>query len=103
MPGFGEALLYMFKDDNQGPPSPVEVAAALACVHEKALFPRSAKLVGSTFDAFVGAVSASPAALASLPVVTAEIGDTWCGWCCSSGIPQLPCSRASDAALHQRT
>jgi hypothetical protein len=77
VPGFSEALLYAFKDDNQGPPSAVEVAALLACVREHKLFPSAAALVGSTFDAFIGALSAHPTAGASLPVVTEEMGDTY--------------------------
>ena len=77
VPGFSEALLYAFKDDNQGPPSPLEVAAFLACVREHTLFPPAAQLAGSTFDAFIAALAAHPTAARSLPVVTAEIGDTW--------------------------
>ena len=45
VPGFSEALLYMFKDDNQGPPLPAEVTAAVACT--AALFEQDQRCVQS--------------------------------------------------------
>ena len=77
VPGFNEALVYVFKDDNQGPPVAGEVAEALRCI--EALFPPGASMEGSTFDAFVDALLTQPGggAVASLPTLTSEIGDTW--------------------------
>ena len=33
VPGFNEALVYAFKDDNQGPPAALEVALVLECIN----------------------------------------------------------------------
>ena len=74
VPGFDEALVYVFKPDNQGPPSADEVREVIKCT--ALLFPRGARLIGSTFDAFVENLLASGKE-SSLPVLTAEIGDTW--------------------------
>ena len=72
--GFNEALVYAFKDDNRGPPTPDEVAKVLNCTGK--LFPTTPapQFVGSTYDDFVRALLAHPTAAASLPVVTSEIG-----------------------------
>lgn len=74
VPGFDEALVYVFKSDNKGPPSTDEVHSAVNCT--AALFPPTAQLAGSTFDAFVDNLLASGLEK-SLPTLTSEIGDTW--------------------------
>ena len=38
VPGLDEALVYAFKDDNQGPPSPAEVHKVLGPVNERGPF-----------------------------------------------------------------
>lgn len=93
IPDFDEALLYMFKDDNQGPPNTTEVTAAVACA--AALFEREGveggssssslaapaadvtKLIGSSFDAFIASLLKHPTASSALPTLTSEIGDVW--------------------------
>ena len=79
IPGFDEALIYAFKDDNKGPHNVTEAQHVIDCV--RSLIPGGGggkpRVFGSTFDAFVAAVMASPTARAALPVVTQEIGDTW--------------------------
>ncbi len=84
VPGYNEALVYAFKDDNQGPPAPLEVALVLSCIkhgqnESDPLFPGSSpELIGSSYDAFVAGLLAHPDNPAqNLPVVTSEIGDTW--------------------------
>lgn len=74
VPGLDHALVYAFKDDNQGPPTATEVMRVLDCTRR--LLP-GAKLIGSTFDAFVSNLTATPAAMKGLPVLEQEIGDTW--------------------------
>lgn len=78
VPGVDEALVYAFKDDNQGPPSADEVRMVLNCTrHLFADTKPPPALIGSTFDAFVAAVLQHPVAVANLPQLTAEIGDVW--------------------------
>lgn len=73
VPGCDHALAFLHAGDNLGPPSAPEVRAA----HEElARRHPGAEVRGSTLDAFARALVASGAD-ASLPVVTAEIGDPW--------------------------
>ena len=71
VPGCPDALCLIHTNDNLGPPSASAVQAAFARV--RAAFPGAA-VVASTLDAFAGALENMRP---SLPVVTAEIGDTW--------------------------
>ena len=80
--GFNEALMYAFISDNQGPPNPEQVHSTLDCIANASggvgLFPGSKpQLVGSSYDAFIESLLAHPTAVANLPVMTKEIGDTW--------------------------
>ena len=76
VPNFDEALVYVFKSDNQGPPNEADAREALRCVAK--LFPAETQLLGSTFDAFIANLLAAPGNPAKLlPTLTQEIGDTW--------------------------
>ena len=70
--GFDEALIFAFRGDNGGPQSVSQAQANLGSA--RSLFP-NAKVVGSTLDAWVGALLKH--GTETLPVVTSEIGDTW--------------------------
>jgi hypothetical protein len=72
VPAAGRALCYAWKGDNQGPHSANEVGPIFKTV--EGLFPRATVVASDGFDDFVADVL--PYA-DSLPVVTAEIGDTW--------------------------
>jgi len=74
VPGLGHVLVTEWEGDNQGPPGAVSDIAADWAGLEK-LYPGAA-IFSSTFDAFVEQL-AQPAVLAQLPVVQAELGDTW--------------------------
>eukprot|EP01051_Picozoa_sp_SAG22_P009844 SAG22_NODE_850_length_6855_cov_13.560391_3_plen_1538_part_00 len=82
IPGVGHAIAIRASGDvppGWGPAGIYEVGSAgIQADHQilQRLFPR-AKIVGSTFDAFLDVLHESPAGLQSLPVVTEEIGDTW--------------------------
>ncbi len=70
--GFREALCFIFRTDNSGPPMDAsEVINNFAVLQSQ--FP-DAVVRASTFDAFVGALQG---ARTLLPVVTQEIGDIW--------------------------
>ncbi|MCU1453543.1 MAG: hypothetical protein JWN46_1689, partial [Acidimicrobiales bacterium] len=71
--GCADALAFAHTGDNLGPPSVEDVLAA----HQRlrSTVPGAA-VRASTLDAFASALSAS-GAVAALPVVTAEIGDSW--------------------------
>ncbi len=71
VPGGADALAFAHTGDNLGPPSADDVVASFAALRERV---PGAEVVGSTLDAF--AVGLRPV-VADLPVVTAEIGDTW--------------------------
>ena len=73
VPGCGDALAFLAAGDNLGPPSVDEVKRGF--VATAAMAP-GAVVVASTMDAFARELSAS-GAVATLPVITAEIGDTW--------------------------
>lgn len=70
LPG-AEAVSIHMTGDNLGPPSAAEVRAAYARL--RARFP-NAQLIASSLNAVAEALEP---ARASLPVITAEIGDTW--------------------------
>lgn len=71
VPGCADALAFAHTGDNLGPPSASDVVASFAALRGRV---PGAEVRGSTLDAF--AVGLRPA-VADLPVVTAEIGDTW--------------------------
>ncbi len=71
VPGVRAALAFSHTGDNQGPQDEDEIAATFRAL--RARFPH-AQVAASTMDAF--AEELRPAR-AGLPVVTAEIGDTW--------------------------
>ena len=73
LPGLEHAMVYSWRGDNSGPPTSVsDVTSDWAKV--AALFP-GADIVASTLDNFTALLT--PAVLASLPVLTSEMGDTW--------------------------
>lgn len=71
VPGCAEGLAFLPTGDNRGPPSADEVVAAFATLRARR---PDAEVRASSLDAF--AVAVRPV-VADLPVVTAEIGDTW--------------------------
>lgn len=71
VPGSPAALAFAHTGDNLGPPGPDDVVASFAALRDRV---PGATVVGSTLDAFAEALR--PIA-GDLPVVTAEIGDTW--------------------------
>jgi len=77
--GHPEALCMDWRGDNWGPAeSASEVRADLDAI--RAEFPLAAAAAGvfaSTFDAFAAGLASNGPAMAGLPVVTGEVGDTW--------------------------
>ncbi|MFQ3565814.1 MAG: DUF5054 domain-containing protein [Aggregatilineales bacterium] len=71
LPGTAEAVSIHMTGDNLGPPSAADVRTAYALL--RARFP-NAQLIASSLDAVAEALEPARAAL---PVITAEIGDTW--------------------------
>ncbi len=71
LPGTSEAVALIFTGDNLGPPSPESVHKSYIDLRRE--FP-NATFIGSTLDAVAHSIlNARP----ELPVITAEIGDTW--------------------------
>lgn len=71
LPGTSEAVAIIFTGDNLGPPSPESVHQTYAELRQQ--FP-NARFIGSTLDAVARSlIAAKP----DLPIITAEIGDTW--------------------------
>lgn len=68
------ALLFSVRKDNSGPQTPEGVAEVFA---EARLYFPNARIVSGSYDRFVASVLDNATVLASLPMVTAEIGDTW--------------------------
>lgn len=71
VPGADHLLAFAHTGDNLGPPSADDVVASFAALRSRV---PGAEVVGSTLDAFAAGLRP---AVADLPVVTAEIGDTW--------------------------
>jgi len=71
VPGCPDRLAFAHTGDNLGPPSIDEVVASFAALRARV---PGAEVRASTLDAFAAALRP---AVAGLPVVTAEIGDTW--------------------------
>ncbi len=71
LPGTTQAVALVFTGDNEGPPTPDSVLNTYAELRRA--FP-NARLIGSTLDAVARALLPVQHLL---PVVTAEIGDTW--------------------------
>lgn len=96
VPASPHALAYVWRNDNTGPPtSAAEVLADHARIAND--FP-GAKIVASTLDAFVDAILADDAVSSSLPIVTAEIGDSWL-WGCASDPKKLAKFRSAQRQL----
>ena len=73
IPGFSHAIVFDWRGDNAGPPQSVaEVEGDYKTV--QAAFPGAA-VFASTLDNFTSLLT--PEVTATLPVLTAEIGDTW--------------------------
>ena len=72
VPAARTALCYAWKQDNQGPHGGAEALAIFKGVEH--IYPNAMVHASDAFDDFVTAVSPHAA---GLPVVTAEIGDTW--------------------------
>ena len=71
LPGTSEAVAIIFTGDNMGPPSVASVHETYVSLRQQ--FP-NAKFIGSTLDAVATTIlNANP----DLPIITAEIGDTW--------------------------
>lgn len=71
IPGLDEAILFAHTEDNLGPQSPRDVRRAFKRTRER--FP-GVDVVGSTMDDFARALLPFKS---TLPVVRAELGDTW--------------------------
>lgn len=74
VPGCDEVLVFLHSGDNLGPPTVNDVLAAHADLRHHY---RHAEVRASTLDAFARAVANCGPAIAALPEVTAEIGDSW--------------------------
>ncbi|MBK8049115.1 MAG: DUF5054 domain-containing protein [Anaerolineales bacterium] len=71
VPGLDEAIYFAHTGDNLGPQSPEEIQEVFAALRQR--MPQ-AEPVASTMDAFAAALYS---VRNNLPVVTAELGDTW--------------------------
>ncbi|HSH78308.1 MAG TPA: DUF5054 domain-containing protein [Herpetosiphonaceae bacterium] len=71
VPGLSDAIYFAHTDDNQGPQTPQQVLETFQKL--RALLP-GARVIASTLDAFARKIHALKP---RLPVVQAEIGDTW--------------------------
>lgn len=81
IPGYSEAMLVAFNDDNQGPYQSGWLSTIFNAA--KNFFP-GAEVVASSFDEFlVGAAEYVNQNPSSLPILTGEIGDTWVYGCAS--------------------
>lgn len=81
IPGYEEAMLVAFNDDNQGPYTSGWLSSIFSTA--KSFFP-GARVVASSFDEFItGAAEFVEAHPDSLPVLESEIGDTWLYGCSS--------------------
>lgn len=71
VPGLDEGIFFAHTSDNLGPQTPEQVIATFQTLRER--FPM-AEVRASTMDAFAAALER---VRESLPILTAEIGDTW--------------------------
>eukprot|EP01083_Nonionella_stella_P103862 297095_1 len=74
MNGFNEALVFAWKGDNAGPPTPTEAESFYN--QTKQQFP-NANILSSSITNFVNALLKNEKAVHTLPIIDAEIGDTW--------------------------
>jgi hypothetical protein len=72
LPGSGSALYFAFTNDNLGPHTPADVRRIYADLRSQ--YP-GARIQASTLSGFASEIS--PAVKDRLPVVTAEIGNSW--------------------------
>lgn len=81
IPGYNEAMLVAFNDDNQGPYQSGWLSTIFNAA--KNFFP-DAEVIASSFDDYLSGAAAyvndNPE---SLPTLTGEIGDTWIYGCAS--------------------
>ncbi len=75
IPGFRQALVTFFSGDNAGNITAQYVLQILSIL--RAEFPNAKKIMPSSFDAFTAELLKDEKALAALPVIEQEIGDTW--------------------------
>lgn len=81
IPGYEEAMLVAFNDDNQGPYTSGWLDSIFRAAHN--FFP-GADVVASSFDDFItGAAAFVDEHPDALPVLEREIGDTWLYGCSS--------------------
>ena len=81
IPGYDEAMLVAFNDDNQGPYTSGWLQSIFSAAQR--FFPH-ATVVASSFDEFItGASEYVNSHPESLPVLEREIGDTWLYGCSS--------------------
>ena len=81
IPGYEEAMLVAFNDDNQGPYTSGWLYSIFSAA--KNFFP-NAQIVASSFDEFItGAARYIDSNPDALPVLEREIGDTWLYGCSS--------------------
>jgi hypothetical protein len=93
IPGLSHAVVFDWRGDNAGPPTSVnDVIADFAAI--RATFP-AAQVFSSTLDNFTSLLT--PAVVSVLPVVDAEIGDTWLHGAASDPHKSAKMKRASSA------
>lgn len=81
IPGYEEAMLVAFNDDNQGPYTSGWLSSIFSAARH--FFP-GANVVASSFDDFImGAAQYVDSHPESLPELEREIGDTWLYGCSS--------------------
>eukprot|EP00911_Craspedida_sp_UC1_P002094 UC1_evm7s1611 len=92
VPGLDEALVYLWRGDNAGPPMDVnEVAADWAAVRE--IYPNAQNIVASTLDNFTAALARVKHVL---PVESRDLGDSWV-----MGAPSDPIKMQKARALNR--
>ena len=97
LPGSSVAMVYSWRKDNEGPPNITQVLSDFA--DARTWFP-DADVMAGTLDEFVNEISM--AQRAQLPVITADLSDSWL-----MGIPSDPIKgqqmRAIDRAIARHT
>ena len=97
IPGYSEAMLVAFNDDNQGPYQSGWLSTIFNAA--KNFFP-GAEVVASSFDEFlVGAAEYVNQNPSSLPILTGEIGDTWVYGCASDPKKVTEMNRRNNSQL----